>query len=82
MTPSEGETIKIPKITFDSKGNATYAADVNIQLPTTDLSNYARLDGAAFTGEVTVQTPTANMNPATKNMLMMQLAEFQNLNMK
>lgn len=66
LTPSEGETIKIPKITFDSKGNATYAADVNIQLPTTDLSNYARLDGAAFTGEVTVQTPAADMSPATK----------------
>lgn len=65
-TPAEGDIIKIPKITFDSKGNATYAADVNIQLPTTDLSNYARLDGAAFTGGVTVQAPAADMNPATK----------------
>lgn len=65
-SPAEGDTIKIPKITFDEKGNATYAADVTITLPTTDLSNYARLDGAAFTGGVTVQAPTTDANPATK----------------
>ena len=35
-------------------------------LTETDLEPYAKLVGANFTGPVTVQAPTENMNPATK----------------
>ena len=35
-------------------------------LTETDLEPYAKLAGANFTGPVTVQAPTENMNPATK----------------
>lgn len=45
----------------DSAGKATNDVDGNA-IKTT----YAKLGGAAFTGTVTVQTPTADMNPATK----------------
>lgn len=54
------------KATADAAGNNiadTYATTASVD---TKLADYAKLDGAAFTGAVTVQAPTAEANPATK----------------
>ena len=64
------------KATSDASGNvitATYATKTEVasglaqKADSTTLSNYATLAGAAFTGAVTVQEPTAASNPATKS---------------
>lgn len=54
------------KATADAAGNdiaSTYATVTSVD---TKLTEYAKLAGAAFTGEVTVQAPTKDANPATK----------------
>ena len=64
------------KATSDASGNVittTYATKTEVtsglaqKADSTTLSNYAALVGAAFTGAVTVQEPTAASNPATKS---------------
>ena len=40
---------------------------VTVSTYNSEKANFAKLDGAAFTGAVTVQEPTAASNPATKN---------------
>ena len=57
------------KATADAEGNVikdTYATITSVTTLEGKLDEYARLDGAAFTGAVTVQAPTAEANPATK----------------
>ena len=58
------------KATQDGEGNVikdTYVSNGSLATTLTQtLAEYAKLDGAAFTGPVTVQTPTAEANPATK----------------
>lgn len=62
--------------TSDASGNVittTYATKTEVtsglaqKADASSLSSYAALAGAAFTGVVTVQEPTAGTNPATKN---------------
>jgi hypothetical protein len=64
------------KATSDASGNVittTYATKTEVtsglsqKADSSTLSNYAALAGAAFTGAITVQEPTAGTNPATKN---------------
>lgn len=64
------------KATSDASGNVittTYATKTEVtsglaqKANSSTLSNYAALAGAAFTGAVTVQEPTAASNPATKS---------------
>lgn len=55
----------------DTISNADVAANAEIEQSkisglTSSLSNKASLSGAAFTGAITVQAPTADTNPATK----------------
>ena len=58
------------KATQDGEGNVikdTYVSNGSLATTLTQtLADYAKLDGAAFTGPVTVQAPTAEANPATK----------------
>lgn len=57
------------KATADADGNVikdTYATITSVTTLEGKLDEYARLDGATFTGAVTVQEPTADANPATK----------------
>lgn len=58
------------KATQDGAGNViadTYVTNGALTTTlTTTLADYAKLEGAAFTGAVTVQAPTAEANPATK----------------
>ena len=64
------------KATSDAFGNVittTYATKTEVtsglaqKADSSALSNYAALAGAAFTGAITVQEPTAASNPATKS---------------
>ena len=64
------------KATSDASGNVittTYATKTEVtsglaqKANNSTLSNYAALAGAAFTGAITVQEPTAASNPATKS---------------
>ena len=59
------------KAKSDADGNViteTYATktEVATKADAADLNNYLPKTGGAITGAVTVQAPTANMNPATK----------------
>ena len=59
------------KAKSDADGNViteTYATktEVATKADAADLNNYLPKSGGAITGAVTVQAPTANMNPATK----------------
>ena len=57
------------KANADAEGNVikdTYATITSVNAISDSLGDYAKLEGAAFTGAVTVQTPTADANPATK----------------
>ena len=59
------------KAESDADGNViteTYAtkAEVALKANASDLADYLPIAGGAITGAVTVQAPTANMNPATK----------------
>lgn len=58
------------KATQDGDGNVikdTYVSNGSLATTLTEtLADYAKLDGAAFTGAVTVQAPAADANPATK----------------
>ena len=59
------------KAESDADGNViteTYATktEVALKADAADLNNYLPKSGGAITGAVTVQAPSANMNPATK----------------
>lgn len=91
-----GDTVNIPKVTVDDRGNITAIDEIAVQLPdapeatqitvngndgdgnvitgitadgttvTVTKGNMMPTAGGDFTGPVTVQAPTADMNPATK----------------
>lgn len=63
-SPSNGGTIKVPKIVVDNKGRITSASDITITLPSYNLGAYLPLTGGTLTGNLTVQaniTATGNI---------------------